>query len=683
MSTYGKIFICVVLAGTVSVVSGNEISDLSTPDQDEISDLSTPDQDACNYYKQFAGNLNICTPTAQDGLFAPDAKKTLYGGIDVTDKGCKVKNNIPDTCCGILPRWNWILGTCDNKTTTSQACMLQASKSDIYYIAAYQWDGSKWNQDPASSISAPTPGGLIADNPRYADMKITGPGSECPSGGDWQNKWAPSSHDTSQKTATQGLGPPGFMFVLSAKSIEWITLFALTQTNINRGPENQWGSKEKLNNCWYAELDFLEAPFWRDGSGNLPCYIPDATFMSTGAQYGGCFPMGAKFGREFEEECTTAFCCEGTQCDDPVLSAPYLDPNEQGRATTACGKPDQVFPSGDTVFGRTRDQSSCGRSRALGGCASSSYFDSDATQEYIYAFVVDKSGTWGYRWKSDDEGYANSVWPGLNKFSAASVITSNRPIIRPDTQSTPCPKSAKNCVIFHPGAAGTKGCMGNGAKDNVNAISTAMGHNWWDLFEDTKQMWNYTSQVVPVIQAVKTPTPDPAPPTYAPHSNIQCNPQAVPVQVCPDGTRCETSELQCVSPTQCWCPLQHADISVFAADDDSNTTTVDSHQIFAASVDGPSGSVIAGIVVCVLVTLALLIWACKRYTTFRKRTNVRGRRLGSSSDTRPCQSLQTSDTGISYPDESSDCELEYITPKNARAPKNDHLLAEFSESDPY
>ena len=47
-------------------------------------------------------------------------------------------------------------------------------------------------------------------------------------------------------THTQGLGPPTFMFVVSAKSVNWMAFYSLTQTTINRGTEGQWKVSELL-----------------------------------------------------------------------------------------------------------------------------------------------------------------------------------------------------------------------------------------------------------------------------------------------------------------------------------------------------------------------------------------------------------------------------------------------------
>lgn len=144
------------------------------------------------------------------------------------------------------------------------------SKYEFYYIAAYQWNGNGWQLDTTSSVFGDSKGGIINNLPEFQKLKVeapviyteivqvTGPRSPYPDGpSDWQVKYAPRTASTN----TQGLGPLGFMFVLSAKSVNWMTFYSLPQITLNRGPENQF-SPPGFENCWYAELDFLEAPFW-------------------------------------------------------------------------------------------------------------------------------------------------------------------------------------------------------------------------------------------------------------------------------------------------------------------------------------------------------------------------------------------------------------------------------------
>eukprot|EP01125_Pyxidicula_operculata_P014917 TRINITY_DN5023_c0_g1_i1.p1 TRINITY_DN5023_c0_g1~~TRINITY_DN5023_c0_g1_i1.p1 ORF type:complete len:416 (+),score=79.81 TRINITY_DN5023_c0_g1_i1:275-1522(+) len=396
----------------------------------------------------------------------------------------------------IYVSWNWILGGCDPKMppvgpTGSGACkadVQNSSKYEIYYIAAYQWDGDKWNLDTTSSVFGKNQG-VINGSPEFEKLKVCGTDSPYPPGGDWQDKWSPRTATTD----TQGLGPPAFMYVLSAKSLEWMTFFSLMQKTINRGTEDQF-APPGYSNCWYAELDFLEAPFWSNANGERTCMLaeyPQASFMSTGAQFGGCFPMGMNMGNEFASECYTEWCCEATRCpDNPNANWPFMDPTQYGSSIAGCGSSTTKLPSNYTFLGPKNNPPQCTQFEVLGGCNSNSFFENDPETEYLFVYVVDKFGVWGYRWITTNEAYANSIWPGLRKYDSDPFLSVSHPVVTPTKQSPPCLANDEYCVMLHPGSTGQRPCVSAAGDpkflDNMG-VAAADGKNWWNLFQDTGQ----------------------------------------------------------------------------------------------------------------------------------------------------------------------------------------------------
>jgi len=279
------------------------------------------------------------------------------------------------------------------------------------------------------------------------------------------------------------------------EKLGWMTFYALTQKTINRGTENQF-SPPGFDNCWYAEMDFLESPFWSDQHGNRACYLnsfPHASFFSTGAQFGGCFPMGTNMGNNWAKNCSTEWCCEAYRC--PKNYKGFINPSDYGSEVAGCVPQSVVNPPPGTVFvGPKSSPKSCSDFDVLGGCRSDSFFDNDPNAEYIFSFVVDYKGVYSYRWQSTVENFANSIWPGIKKFSADPVLKNNKPIKRPTSTGPPCLRGDQYCLLFHPGSPGSRSCVTAGGDpkmlDNM-PVATAAGKNWWDLMLDTGQWWDY------------------------------------------------------------------------------------------------------------------------------------------------------------------------------------------------
>lgn len=320
-------------------------------------------------------------------------------------------------------------------------------------------------------------------------LHTVGVGSIHPAGGDWGVKYSPRT-DT---TGTQGLGPPAFMFVVSAKSVNWMAFYSLTQTTVNRGTEGQW----KIPLCWDAEIDYLEGQFWTGCPSK-----PYASAFSSGAKYGKCFPMGRKVGKLWADECTTEHCCTGTECSAGYKA--FGKPEDQGMKTVGCiDEKTENAPPGTVFYGPKDDPAVCGTSNSLGGCRSNSYFENMPDQEYLFSFVTDRDGIWGYRWKTGPdahtEDWSGKVWPGISKYSAAKEISSIRPVQRPTHLTSPVTKEADYGVLFHPGGADDVACVqGKGDPegfDGCSAVATVRGKNWWNYFVSTNQFWNYPSTI--------------------------------------------------------------------------------------------------------------------------------------------------------------------------------------------
>lgn len=314
--------------------------------------------------------------------------------------------------------------------------------------------------------------------------------------GDWSVKHAPGS--------SYGLGPPGMMFVLSAKSVYWLTFYLLLQVTINRGR-----SESTKSNCWFAEIDFLEGPGWC----GVTDYTSSQSVFSTGAQYltASCLPMTSQPDRLFGSYCSTPECCEGTNCGltpsgDGLF--PFGDPN--GWPSNPKAPPQNLgcllnrtqCPPSDVVYGPTSG-GGCPEYAGLGGDQSLSFFELDPSQEFIFAFVVDQAGVWAYRWKSGDEGFANSIWPGIRKYGADKTLTFTKPGKKPTTLSAPCLKTDDYCLLMHTGGGNDRSCLMAGADGDASkppgqfAWATLNQQNWWNLFQDTGQYQGYPPSILP------------------------------------------------------------------------------------------------------------------------------------------------------------------------------------------
>jgi hypothetical protein len=446
-----------------------------------------------------------CALPSNDSIYgAPDPAATPYGGIDVSNQGCRVQ--VEESCCGETPRFNWILATChqDASKRVSMACNHthgDTSRMELYYIHAYQWNSAQmqWVLDPQSSVNG---------NKTVIDWSQTGLslGGGVINGArqDWDEKFAP----TTTNSGTNGLGPPGMMVVMSAKQFTWSSLYMLNQVTLNRGPgspDNCWGSSA-------GELDFLEPPFW--AGINLPA---DYLFLTVTANAGRCFPVEKAIPRRFNRECNDPNCCEMCACPDGY--ACFGNPAHAGYAPMGCVNLTETAPPG-TIFTVDSSNATCSRhyGGVAGGSASSAFF-SHATdkenEEAIFVAIVDGDGVTVFRWPATTEEQAESVWSGIGKYDAAPTLqrTSNSPI----RISPPCTDWTVPCGIYEPScddecvilaASGTFGLYQPAGPYAAEAARD--GLNWWNLFQSTGQTPNMVAEQLPLwVDVPINPTPLP------------------------------------------------------------------------------------------------------------------------------------------------------------------------------
>lgn len=203
--------------------------------------------------------------------------------------------------------------------------------------------------------------------------------------------------------------------------------------------------------------------------------------------------MGMNMGDQFASQCNTKWCCEGNRCGGNTKG--FIDPSMYGKEVAGCQPDATPNPPPNTVWvGPTTDPSQCSQYDVLGGCASNSFFDNDPNTEYTFAFVVDQTGIYSYRWLSK-----LSVWPGISQYTAGDVLTSVRPAQRPTKTSPPCLDSDDFCLLYHPTSTGETGCVTAGGDPTFlqgMGVAVAEGKNWWNLMSDTGQWWNYDASIL-------------------------------------------------------------------------------------------------------------------------------------------------------------------------------------------
>ena len=262
------------------------------------------------------------------------------------------------------------------------------------------------------------------------------------------------------------------------------SFFLLTQLGLNNQQAQRDGDPRVTSNCWANEFDFLE------GTGGWCAYglkrnINDL-FMTDSAQYlaTACMailgPRQSAVSRVFGAHCTTWSCCEGVNyCpadapyaafvgDNATVAKSFasfvgndgsggdwtIQPDCYNRSTieAALAAAARNSSLGAQLIGPANlDLGGCGSYIVNGGAETNSYWTAGKGVRYMYAFVVDKLGVWGYRWRP--EQFSPSPWPGLTPKEAATTLSDSRPTYRP-------PDGSLELVRAHPQNSGelkTKG----------------------------------------------------------------------------------------------------------------------------------------------------------------------------------------------------------------------------------
>lgn len=466
--------------------------------------------------------------------FAPNPAATPYGGVDVSSYGCYA--SVTTDCCGLTPRFNWVLSTCntDPSKRLSMACnhtFGNTSRAEIYYIKAYQWNTNdqQWVLDPKSSVEAPHPGGIV--NFSEWNMTITDNGYKQ----DWDLKYGP----TTAGQGTDGLGPPAMMFVVSAKAFAWSSFYLLNQITLNRGP----GAEHYTDNCWGSssgELDLIEPPFW--AGIDLP---HDHLYLTVTANAGRCFPVQKMVSKRFQRECSDAYCCQMCACPPGMVcfgNAAYAGYTHMG-----CMFPNETIPTGSQRFTVDGSPTACGEyfGGVAGGADSTAFFagePEDPNQaEVIFAAVVDGDGVTVMRWPAANESAAGAIWPGIGKYTADRQLQ-QRPSVRVDPRP-PCKHFEEPCAIYEPSCdddcvlLSASGVFGLDQMSGAYAAEAARdGLNWWNLFISTNQTPDLRSNQLPMYVDVPT---HPVPLPYS--CNVSCG-----------ATRChEDNRCPVTSPFMC------------------------------------------------------------------------------------------------------------------------------------
>lgn len=462
---------------------------------------------------------------------APNPGATPYGGIDVSELGCKAW--VSESCCGYTPRFNWILSTCSPNPAErlSMACRhpgANITALKLRYIAAYQWNADKeaWIKDPNSSTPVDKEGNL--------DLSGWRDGGNSDSRSDWDIKYAP----TTQRQGTNGVGPPGYMFVLSAKQLAYAAFFALNQITLNRGPGYQ-------DNCWGSssgELDFLEVPFWEG------IEVPiNRWYVTTTADAGRCLPAQKNVPRFLNSRCSSPYCCEMCSCPNGTVC--FGNTDNIGFQAMGCINASLPIPNGTVSFDVDGSNVTCGHhfGAVAGGATSNAYFEQDPLHgdvDVIYAIVVDHDGTFVYRWHDSQE----NVWPGIGANGSLDVLRTRKP--QGVRMETPCPPMVSNnsgasttvsapCGIWEPSCVDDCPLVSAGGVFGPTQVSGAYaaesardGLNWWNFFNSTQHASDNITNVKPhqLPHSVEITVIIPQLPY---HCNKSCGPA-----VCQSATHC-------------------------------------------------------------------------------------------------------------------------------------------------
>jgi len=477
----------------------------------ELSDYVEPHRSGTIYDWHMPCPLNV---TAQD-LYHPNPRPNLPGASDTSDMSCRfgniamhetyktytdergrVNRQTPlegGTCCGVKPHFNWIIGTCEQTAGEGQFCahIPQCAKDGspkINYLATYQFDGQQFvmlDDSTAGDKSGSGVSGNYWEGTGWINQNMTWNWR----GGDWTQKYAPWAHEKGSD-GPRGITPPAGLFVLSTENFYYAALYMLSQVNINLEGHRQ----PTDTNCWLWELDPVEGSVgWHqdgtDGPGNL-----NMLYGTNNAQVSGCMPLSY-----------TAKQTNGLRegFHSPTMFAPYCAENPD---VPGC-QPSEV------------------KIDWSGGRSGSQRWEQFWDEPYVFAVVLDKKGSWTYRWIPEEDG--STGWPGVSRHSAARTLVKRpRAVTDPEGLETDVRGHVKEALILQPGLDSEESCLRSSSEEvNWAFGSEALGsmafelgqhveggkfdgaQNWWNHFVDTEQMQNYPIGIMGIEKEVVRSVP--------------------------------------------------------------------------------------------------------------------------------------------------------------------------------
>ncbi|CAE6943408.1 Nup358 [Symbiodinium sp. CCMP2592] len=467
---------------------------LSTPSP-SAEEAGSP-KSACKRYLQAKGfesaeglakKLRRCEAETSRSL-APRPEADLPGVSDTTNLQCQYVSslNARSSCCGWRPHFNWVVGTCEKNSRIPNASFCDgvpdcAREPKINYAAAYQFNGSHFVLQDSSTAGELSEAGVSGSHAARTGWESTKARFRWEGGeGDWPTKYAPWGLGDS---GPRGLTPPAALWVLSADSFYYGTLYMLSQLTLNTQ-----GVGEHAN-CWEWEFDAIEGLIGTVPRGHpLPGNI-NQLYVTATAQVSGCMPM------------------PGTAAQDNGYARQFSQPQnfqsfcEQNPLAVGC-RP-WTAEGADIWHG--------------GGYRGTDRFENAENTPYVFAVVLDHQGFWVYRWKPDEDT-GETGWPGISRTSAKRILpTRPRRISEPSGLQTNVKSDTREAVILIPSLPPEASCMrslpeqvdwrwGAAALGSMayEAGEYKLGEklqgaqNWWAHFADTGQLQEYPLSIAGV-----------------------------------------------------------------------------------------------------------------------------------------------------------------------------------------
>lgn len=449
---------------------------------------------------KYAGD-NYC-PAQPDGgdrdSFHPNVVPSIEGATDTTNLGCRLvdttsKNNgYWDMCCGWRPHFNWVISTCEDGNSSLFCqdipdCVLKEGVK-INYVAAYQYNGDQFKLMDESSVGDFSDDGIAGKYPDSGWEKEKNKfGWEA---GDWGTKYAPHGKGVD---GPRGITPPGALWVLSAENFYYGAFYFLSQLTLNL-EANGHGPSDDHMNCWTWEFDNVEGSAgWfvgakEDGEGGDLVSNLNQLFATSNAQYSPCMPVHETGHKAQGNKDTFLF---------PEQFRDYCKANPTG---AGC----QPWEEGQDVHW-------------AGTALGSNKFENLWNEPYVFAVVLDRQGSWTYRWRPDPET-GHTGWSGIERYSAARTLDP-RPCPVHDKRGlvSDVAGDVKESVLLLPSVLPEGACLRSVIEDPkesagiwagipLAAMAEQLGggedfdgiHNWWMHFDDTKQNQDYPLSIAGV-----------------------------------------------------------------------------------------------------------------------------------------------------------------------------------------